>query len=58
MSPLGIVLLIVLIALLFGGLGGGSIAPWSYGYGYGHGGVGLVGVLVVILLVLLVMRLV
>ena len=45
MSALGIVLVVLLILLLFGGLGGGSLVPyWGYGYGFGHGGVGLIDI--------------
>jgi hypothetical protein len=56
MSPLGIVLAIVLVLLLFGGLSGPQLgAPWGYGYGYGHGGVGLIGVILIILVVLLLL---
>ena len=47
---------VVLIVLLFGGLGGGSLVPyWGYGYGFGHGGVGLLGIILIVLVVLLLM---
>jgi Protein of unknown function (DUF3309) len=44
---MGIVLLIVLILLLFGGL-----PTWGY-HSYGYGPVGIVGVLLIVLVVLL-----
>jgi hypothetical protein len=54
MSIIGIVLLVILVAILLGGVGGPYVnAPWGYGYGFGHGGIGLVGVLLIILIVLL-----
>jgi hypothetical protein len=54
MSPLGIILVVLLIVLLFGGLGGGSVVPyWGYGYGFGHGGVGVLGIILIVLVVLL-----
>jgi hypothetical protein len=56
MSTLGIVLLILLILILFGGIGGPYVgAPWTYGYGFGHGSIGLLGVLLIVLLVLLLL---
>jgi uncharacterized membrane protein len=52
MSPLGLVLVVILVLVLLGGLGG---ERWGvpYGYGGGHYGVGLVGVLLIIIIVLL-----
>jgi hypothetical protein len=52
MSPLGIVLIIILIIVMFGGVGG---SRWGvpYGYGGGHYGIGLMGVLLIIVIVLL-----
>jgi hypothetical protein len=56
MSILGIVLLVILVAILLGGVGGPYVsAPWGYGYGFGHGGIGVIGVLLIILIVLLAM---
>ena len=53
MSPLGIVLLVILILVLFGGVGGPRIgAPWQYGYGFGNGGIGVVGVILIVILIL------
>lgn len=53
MSPLGIVLIVILILLLFGGFTGG-IGPyqWGHGYGFGNYGVGGVGTILVVLLIL------
>jgi hypothetical protein len=52
MSPLGVVLIIVLIIVLFGGIGPTfySGAPWRYGFGYGHGGVGVVTIILIVVL--------
>ena len=53
MSPLGIVLTIILILILFGGLGGGTIiGAWPRGYGYGYGGISVIGVILIIVLIL------
>jgi hypothetical protein len=52
MSVLGIILLIVILAVIFGGIG--PWAPRGYGYGYGGYGIGLPGILLVILIILLV----
>jgi hypothetical protein len=53
MSILGIVLLVIVILLLFGGIGGPQLgAPWAHGYGYGNGGIGILGVVLIILVVL------
>jgi hypothetical protein len=54
MSPLGIVLVVVIVLLLFGGLGthfGGWGGPAYRPYGYGGFGIG--GILLIILLLLL-----
>jgi hypothetical protein len=55
MSPLGIILLVILIIILLGGIGPHfySGAPWQPGYGWGNGGIGLVGILLIIVVVLL-----
>ena len=52
MSPLGVVLLVVLVLVLFGGIGGPRFGvPLGYGAGYyGIGGVGLVLVILIVLL--------
>lgn len=56
MSPLGIVLVVILILVLLGGIGGGTyINAWPYGYGAGPYGIGVVGIILIILVVLLVM---
>ena len=53
MSPLGIVLVIILILLLFGGIGPHfySGLPYRAGYGYGYGGIGVVGAILIIVLI-------
>lgn len=53
-SPLGIVLVIILVIIL---LGGGlphvyHSAPWGPGYGFGNRGIGIVGVILIIVLIL------
>jgi len=45
---IGVILIVVLVAVLFGGRFGG----YGYGYGYGHAGMGLIGVVLTIVLVL------
>ena len=55
MSPLGIILVIILIVLLFGGLGSNIGMPWQYGYGFSHGGIGIIGIILIVLVVLLLM---
>jgi hypothetical protein len=54
MSPLGIVLLIVLILILFGGIGPTFYqgAPWRPYYGVHPGGFGIVWIILLILVVL------
>jgi hypothetical protein len=54
MSPLGIVLVVILIIILLGGVGGDRIGL-PYGYGAGHYGIGIVGILLIVLVVLLLM---
>ena len=51
MSPLGLVLVVILILALIGGLGG---QQWGipYGYGAGHYGIGGVGVILFAILFL------
>ena len=45
-SPLGLILVVILVIALLGGLGGGTyIHNWGYGYGAGHYGVGGIGVI-------------
>jgi hypothetical protein len=52
-SPLGIVVLILLVVILLGGVGGPRFNPnWQYGYGYGTPGIGLLGAVLVIFLIL------
>ena len=52
-SPIGIVVVILLVLILFGGVAGPRFNPnWQYGYGYGNGGVGILGVILVIFLIL------
>ena len=53
MSVVGIVLVVILILVLFGGIAPGT--PWGYGYGVGHYGVGGIGLVLVILLVLVLL---
>ena len=52
-SPIGIVLLVILVLILFGGIGGpyihSGILP---GYGFGYGGIGVVGVILIVVLIL------
>lgn len=53
MSILGIILIVFLVLLLFGGIG-----PWSprgIGYGFGGGGIGVLGVLLIVVVVPLLM---
>jgi hypothetical protein len=50
MSPLGIILVVILIIFLAGGF---SCRFGGYGYGFGHGGVGLPAILLIIVVVLL-----
>lgn len=50
MSPLGLIILVILAVLLFGGYRGGF--GRGYGYGYGHGGMGILGIILVVVLIL------
>jgi uncharacterized protein DUF3309 len=52
MSPLGLILLVVLVIFLLGGFSGRF---GGYGYGYGHGGVGLIGIILIIIVVLMLL---
>ena len=51
MSPLGLVLLIVLILLLVG-----AVPAWPYSRGWGYAPTGGIGLILVIVLVLLLLR--
>jgi hypothetical protein len=51
MSALGIILLVFVVVILFGGIG--PWAPGGIGYGYGGGGIGVIGILLVVLILLL-----
>lgn len=55
MSPLGLVLLVLVILILLGGVGPVFYqgAPWRAGYGFGNGGIGVIGVILIIVVVLL-----
>jgi hypothetical protein len=52
MSLLGIVLVVIVLFVLFGGYHGGL---GGYGYGYGHSGMGIVGVILVVVVILLLL---
>lgn len=53
MSPIGIVLLVILVLILFGGIGGPYIhSGIQPGYGFGYGGIGVVGVILIVVLIL------
>jgi hypothetical protein len=54
MSPLGLILVVILVAVLLGGVGPHFYqgAPWRPGYGFGNPGIGIVGVILIIVLVL------
>ncbi|MGD0192801.1 MAG: DUF3309 family protein [Rhizomicrobium sp.] len=52
MSILGIILIVFIVLLLFGGVSGRF---GGYGYGYGNGGVGILGVVLIVVVVLLLM---
>src|SRR5580700_2069338 len=52
MSPLGLILVIILIIALLGGFSGrfggyGYGYGHGYGYGYGHGGIGVIGIILI-----------
>jgi hypothetical protein len=52
MSPLGLILIIILVSFPLGGFSGRF---GGYGYGYGHRGIGVLGIILIVLLVLLLM---
>jgi hypothetical protein len=52
MSPLGLILLIVLVIFLLGGFSGRF---GGYGYGYGHSGIGIIGIIVIVIVVLMLL---
>ena len=45
MSPLGLILIIILVIFLVGGFSGRF---GGYGYGYGHGGIGVIGIILIV----------
>ena len=49
----GFILLIVLMALLIGGIG--PWAPAGYGYGFGSGGISALGVVMIVLILMLLL---
>jgi hypothetical protein len=52
-SPLGIIVLVILVIILLGGVAGPRVNPsWQYGYGYGVPGIGGLGGVLVIFLIL------
>lgn len=52
-SPIGIIVLVILVIALLGGVAGPRVNPgWQYGYGYGGFGVGGLGGILVIFLIL------
>jgi hypothetical protein len=48
---MGLILLIFVLCILFGGIG--SWSPGGLGYGYGHSGIGVIGVILIIVVVLM-----
>jgi hypothetical protein len=54
MSLIGIVLIVVLVLILFGGIGPHFYTgtPWRAGYGFGAGGVSVIGLILIIVLIL------
>ena len=54
MSPLGLILVVILVIILLGGIGPHFYqgAPWGPGYGFGTGGIGVVGIILIIVLIL------
>jgi hypothetical protein len=54
MSPLGLILIVILVIVLLGGIGPHFYtgAPWRPGYGYGNGGIGVVGIILIVILIL------
>jgi hypothetical protein len=57
MSPLGLILVVILVIVLLGGIGPHFYtgAPWRPGYGFGNGGISVVGVVLIIVLILWLM---
>jgi Protein of unknown function (DUF3309) len=57
MSPLGLIIIVILVIVLLGGIGPHFYtgAPWRPGYGFGNGGIGVVGVVLIIVLILWLM---
>jgi hypothetical protein len=55
MSTLGLIIVVFLIVILFGGIGPHYYtgAPWRPGYGLGWGGNSLIGIVLIIVVVLL-----
>ena len=54
MSPLGLILVVILILVLLGGIGPHFYtgAPWRTGYGYSWGGNGVIVVILIIVVIL------
>jgi hypothetical protein len=52
MSPLGLIVLVVLVIFLLGGFSGRF---GGYGYGYGHGGIGTIGIILIVIVVLMLL---
>jgi hypothetical protein len=53
MSPLGLILIIILIVVLAGGVGGPYLgAPWQPGYGWGHSANGLIVFVLIVVVIL------
>jgi hypothetical protein len=55
MSPLGLVLVVILVIVLLGGIGPHyyTAAPWRPGYGGGWGVNGIVGIILIVVLIML-----
>lgn len=55
MSPLGLILVVILVIVLLGGVGPyfHEGTPWRPGYGFGTGGIGVVGIILIIVLILI-----
>jgi Protein of unknown function (DUF3309) len=56
-SPLGIILVVILLFVLLGGFVPHVYtgAPWQPGYGFGNRGIGVVGVILIVVLILWLM---
>jgi hypothetical protein len=56
-SPLGIVIIVILVLILLGGVGPHyyTAAPWRPGYGGGWGVNGIIGVVLIIVLILILL---